>query len=154
MRIARIIVSAFLLLAGLPLLAEQAHPNFTGIWKLDTHRSTLNTQPPESITLYIHQNDPDFHLRSTEVRHGKSLAWSVHGRTDGKTLATKNREGVRVTHMYWQGSELVLEVKHDDRRGEKDAVYRYSLSDDGRTLVAREIRNDQDNRWVFTKKNG
>lgn len=154
MRTARIIVSVFLLLASLPLLSEDAHPNFTGIWKLDPHRSSPNTQPPDSITLYIHQNDPDFHLRSTEVRHGKSLAWSVHGRTDGKTLATKNREGLRVTHMYWQGSELVLEVKHDDKRGEENAVYRYSLSDGGRTLTAREIRNDQDNRLVFTKKSG
>lgn len=155
MRTVRVIISVLLLLFSLPLLAEDSsHPNFTGVWKLDPHRSSLSTQSPDSITLYIHQNDPDFHIRTTEVRHGKSTAWSAHGRTDGKSLATKNREGVRVTHMYWQGSDLVLEVKHDDKRGEKDAVYRYSLSDGGRTLTAREIRNDQDNRWVFTKKSG
>jgi hypothetical protein len=134
-----------------PIVAQEQKPNFTGIWKLDPHRSTVNGQIPDSVTLYIHQHDPDFHLRSTEVQHGKSWAWSVHGRTDGKTLELKSREGIKRTHMYWQGSQLVLEYQNNDKRGETQKVVRYSLSDGGRTLVAHEMDNDHENRLVFTK---
>jgi hypothetical protein len=136
-----------------PILAQQeSRPNFTGIWKFDPHRSMVSGQTPDSVTLYIHQNDPDFHLRRTEVQHGKSLAWSVHGRTDGKTLEQKSREGIKRTHMYWQGSQLVLEWQNNDKRGETQKVVRYSLSDGGRTLVAHEKDdNDHENKLVFTK---
>jgi len=153
MRSARVvIVVTFLLLCLASFAQEQARPNFTGVWKLDLHRSELSAAAPDTVTLYIHQNDPDFHLRSTEIRHGKSLAWSVHGRTDGKTLEYKNREGTRITHMYWQGEQLVLEVKNDSKRGDQQqTVYRYSLADDGRTLIASEKSNDHEARWVFTK---
>ena len=152
MRSARIVIAVFLLLCLTVSGQEQPRPNFTGIWKLDPHRSDLSSAAPESVTLYIHQNDPDFHLRSTEIRHGKSWAWSVHGRTDGKTLEFKNHEGTRVTHMYWQGSQLVLEMKNEDRRGDhQQTTYRYTLSDDGRTLIASEKSSDHEARWVFTK---
>jgi DICT domain-containing protein len=154
MRNARIVIFvAFLLLCLSSIAAqEQSRPNFTGVWKLDPHRSELTTAAPDAVTLYIHQNDPDFHLRSTETRRGKSSAWSVHGRTDGKTLQFKNREGTRITHMYWQGAQLVLEVKNDSKRGnQQQTVYRYSLADDGHTLIASEKSNDHEARWVFTK---
>ena len=153
MRSIRIVIFVSFLLSCLIVAAqEQSRPNFTGVWKLDTHRSELSAAAPDAVTLYIHQNDPDFHLRSTEIRHGKSWAWSVHGRTDGKTLEFKNREGKRITHMYWQGSQLVLEVKNDLKRGNQEQTeYRYSLADDGRTLIASEKSNDHEARWVFTK---
>jgi hypothetical protein len=156
MRSARTFTVILFLLLSFSLAAqEQPRPNFTGVWKLDPHRSDLSSAPPESVTLYIHQQDPDFHLRSTEVRHGKSLAWSVHGRTDGKTLEFKNHEGTRITHMYWQGSQLVLEMKNETRRGgQEKTTYRYSLADDGNTLIASEQSNDHEARWVFTKKSG
>jgi hypothetical protein len=135
-----------------PILAQQqSRPNFTGVWKLDPNRSNLDGRTPDSVTLYIHQNDPDFHLRRTEVQHGKSSAWSIHGRTDGKTLEQKSREGTKRTHMYWQGSQLVLEYQNNDKRGETQKVVRYTLSDGGRTLVANEKDNDHENKLVFTK---
>jgi hypothetical protein len=141
-----------LLLVSIPVYAqERSHPNFTGIWKLDPNRSTLNGAQPENVTLYIHQNDPDFHLRRTEVVHGKSNAWSVHGRTDGKTMEKKSREGTQRAHMYWQGSQLVLELKRDGKSGESRTTVRYSMADDGHTLIAQEKQNDQDSRWVFRK---
>lgn len=141
-----------LLLVSLPVCAQQGtHPNFTGIWKLDPNRSTLDGQRPENVTLYIHQNDPDFHLRRTEVVHGKSSAWSVHGRTDGKTMEKKSREGIQRAQMYWQGSQLVLELKRDGKNGESRKTVRYSMADDGHTLIAQEKENDQETRWVFRK---
>lgn len=128
-----------------------AQPNFTGVWKLDPGRSALDRQPPDSVTLYIHQHDPDFHLRRTEVRHGKSSAWSVHGRTDGKTLESKSREGIKRTHMYWQGTQLVLEFQVNDKHGQAEKITRYSLGEDGKTLVASERENGHENKWVFYK---
>ena len=101
--------------------------------------------------LYIHQNDPDFHVRRTEVQHGKSTAWSAHGRTDGTTLQTKGHDGVKRTHMYWQGSELVLEVKSDGHHGESQTIVRYRLADDGRTLIAQEDDDNHQMKWVFNK---
>lgn len=139
---------AFCLTAG---AQDSSHPNFTGIWKLDTQRSSADRPPADSITLYIHQNDPDFHLRHTEVQHGKQWAWSIHGRTDGKMLELKNRDGIKRTHMHWEGSELVLESRMNGKRGEWKTVVRYSLSDNGRTLVARESDNERETRLVFTK---
>lgn len=152
MRSRRVLLWLTVLLFCLALSAQdQAHPNFTGVWKLDPQRSTLGIQPPDSVTLYIHQNDPDFHLRRTEVQHGKSSAWSVHGRTDGKTLEQKSREGTKRTHMYWQGSQLVLEWQNEDKHGGQQKTVRYSLSDGGRTLVAHEKENEHETQWVFTK---
>ena len=155
MRISRVLAGIFALLFCLAVAAQEpgAHPNFTGIWKLDAQRTSPERQKPDSVTLYIHQNDPDFHLRRTEVQHGKSSAWSVHGRTDGKPLEWKSREGIRRTHMYWQGTQLVLEWKNDDKRGETKKSMRYSLTltDGGRTLIAQELDDNQQTRWVFTK---
>jgi hypothetical protein len=153
MRIRRVLVCFVIILFSLALAAEDQppRPNFTGVWKLDPHRSTLAANSPDSVTLYIHQNDPDFHLRSTIVEHGKSSAWSVHGRTDGKTLETKSREGMKRTHMYWQGSQLVLEWQTTDKHGASQRTVRYSLSDDGKTLIANESDNAHENKWVFAK---
>ena len=153
MRTKPIFVCLAVLLLCLSATAQQpSRPNFTGVWKLDVHRSSLGSRPPESVTLYIHQSDPDFHLRRTEVQHGKSSAWSVHGRTDGEVLEQKSREGTKRTKMYWQGSQLVLEWKNHDRHGEtQQKTVRYSLLDDGRTLVASEFDNDHEDKWVFTK---
>jgi hypothetical protein len=152
MRKGRLFVFLLIVLFGLGLCAQQpqgSRPNFTGVWKLDRGRSTLAENPPDSVTLYIHQNDPDFHVRRTEVQHGKFSAWSVHGRTDGKTLEWKNREGIRRTHMYWQGSQLVLELKNDSKRG--NLTVKYTLSDGGKTLIAHESDQDHEDKWVFTK---
>jgi hypothetical protein len=153
MRTKSTLVCLFVVLLCLASSAQdQSRPNFTGIWKLDVHRSALNSKPPESVTLYIHQSDPDFHLRRTEVQHGKSSAWSVHGRTNGEILEQKSRGGVKRTHMYWQGSQLVLEWKNHEKDGETEQkTVRYSLSDDGRTLVANEFDNDHESKWVFTR---
>jgi hypothetical protein len=152
MRISRVLLVLTALLSCLSAIAqESSHPNFTGIWKLDPQKSTLDRQSPDSVTLYIHQNDPDFHLRHMEVQHGKSWAWSVHGRTDGKMLELKNREGIKRTHMHWEGPELVLESKINGKNGERKTTIRYSLSDGGKTLTATESNNDHENRWVFTK---
>ncbi len=147
MRLKSTFVVALLLFFCVSLPAQDSHPNFTGIWKLDAGRSKVTSKAPDSVTLYIHQNDPDFHLRRTEVQHGKSSAWSVHGRTDGKMLESKSREGVKRTHMYWQGSQLVLEWQTDGKGGEMQKTVRYTLSDGGKTLIAHE----DDNQWVFSK---
>lgn len=156
MRFSRLfIVTVWVWAWSLTVFAQEpaVRPNFTGVWKLDSHRSVLDRQAPDSATLYIHQNDPDFHLRLTEVQHGKSSAWSVHGRTDGKTLDFKNREGSKRSHMYWQGSQLVLEWQTRNKHGQTESqrVVRYSLSHDGKTLVASEEDDNHENKWVFNK---
>ena len=142
-----VVIATWLVSIALGAQDSADRPNFTGVWKLDAHRSVLDRQPPDSATLYIHQNDPDFHLRLTETQHGKSSAWSVHGRTDGKTLDFKSHDGNKRSHMYWQGSQLVLEWQTRDKHGETRRVVRYTLSDGGRTLVASE----NENKWVFNK---
>ncbi len=153
MRISRVLLLfvAALLFASAAFAQESSHPNFTGIWKLDPERSELDRPSPDSLTLYIHQNDPDFHLRHTEVQHGKSWSWSVHGRTDGKMLELKNREGIKRTHMHWEGTELVLESRIDGKHGQMKTTVHYSLRDGGRTLIAREVDNNHETRLVFTK---
>lgn len=152
MRTHRFAICLSILLFCVAANAQDAyHPNFTGIWKLDPQRSVFNGQVPDSATLYIHQNDPDFHLRRTEVHHGKSSAWSVHGRTDGKALERKSRQGIQRTQMYWQGSELILEWKSADRYGETRKTVHYTLSDGGKTLVAQEEDDNHRSTWVFTR---
>ncbi|HEY3929801.1 MAG TPA: hypothetical protein VGL89_15625 [Candidatus Koribacter sp.] len=144
----------FVFLAGLLCClaaAAQSRPNFTGIWKLDAQRSNMPSSSANSVVLYIHQNDPDFHVRRTETQHGKSTAWSAHGHTDGTMVEMKSHDGVKRTHMYWQGSELVLEVKSDGHRGASHTVMRYQLADDGHTLIAQEDDNNHQIKWVFTK---
>ncbi len=153
MRVGRVFFVLAVFLCSFVLLAQEPPepPNFTGVWKIDLHRSTFDRQPPDSATLYIHQNDPDFHLRLTEVRQRKSSAWSVHGRTDGKVLDFKSRDGNKRTQMYWQGSQLVLEWQAKDKHGETRKVMRLSLADGGKTLLATETENGHENKWVFYK---
>ena len=142
-----------LVLLSFGLLAQPSdRPNFTGVWKLDPGRSTFKQNAPESAILYIHQNDPDFHIRQTEIQHGKTSAGSAHGRTDGKTLDFKSHDGTKRTHMYWEGSQLVLEWESKDKHGQSQRTFRYSLSDDGKTLIAREDDENRKNEWVFNKK--
>jgi hypothetical protein len=133
-------------------------PNFTGTWIFNPQTSSLEIPPPSASTFHIEHDEPHFHLSRTHVFNGKSDTWNIDLVTDGKhEVIERNSHYTARTRMYWEGRSLVLDMKMETKNGERASNFvRYSLTDDGKTLIALEHYQDSTekhlNKWVFDKE--
>lgn len=103
-----ILFLSFLALPALARLKEPQRPNFSGVWRYNPEKSTLQIPPPTSTTLCIDHREPDFHLSRTHVFGGKSDTWSIHLTTDGKEVVLKEEDRTLHSRSYWEGNKLVF----------------------------------------------
>lgn len=62
-----------------------AKSDFTGTWKFDHSKSSLQIPSPDSTSFVIEHNEPRFLLKRTHVFGGNSDTFSIDLTTDGKT---------------------------------------------------------------------
>ena len=143
-------------LAGAVAAQAPARPNFTGVYEFSPQRSQRQVPAPTSSTFRLEHQGTTFKLSRTHVYDGKPDTWGIELTIGGPEVEeTSGGQTVRVC-AYWQGNDLVFDstVTIKDRRATN--VVTYHLSDDGRTLTAKEVFRgpivNYDNVWVFEKK--
>jgi dienelactone hydrolase len=130
--------------------------DFSGTWKLNRSKSSLQIPWPDSTSFTIEHREPRFHLSRTHVFAGKSDTFSIDLTTTGETVV-RDHVGMKIhVRLYWEGETLVFDSKLE-REGEKGTnVVRYKLADEGRTFIAEERFRSElrsyENTWVFDKQ--
>jgi hypothetical protein len=135
-----------------------ARPDFSGTWRFNRARSALQSPAPDSLIFVIAHREPQFHLSNTHYNGANRDTFAIELTTDS-VEAERSYEGYRMrSRAYWDGDVLVwaATVTLLIEGGPIRNVARYSLADDGRTLIANEHQESgqlsHDNRWVFEKR--
>ena len=157
LRPAGFLTVGLLCVAGMASLAAQK-PDFSGTWVLNLDKSRLQIEDKiESGTFTIEHKEPDFRFSRVFVVGGKDDAVSYALTADGREKIVKEPGRTTTSRLYWDGDVLVLDeriVLGDGR--EATNVVRYSLRDEGKSLVAEEKfrgpRHKHDNLWVAERK--
>ncbi len=133
-----------------------AKPDFTGTWKFNRSKSSLQIPSPDSTTFVIEHNEPRFHLERTHVFGGNSDTFSIDLTTNGKVVE-RNHRGFEIrASLCWEGETLVFDsILH--REGEQATnIVRYKLADKDHVFLAderfRSEEHNYENRWVFDKQ--
>ena len=131
-------------------------PDFTGNWRFNPRRSTLQIPVPDSSRFEIDHREPRFRLTRTHVYGGVPDTFTVELTTDGQPYSRQFGPIHANLHLAWDGATLFLDsvVRSPDDEGTNQV--RYALEDGGRTFVAierwRSPRHQYDNRWVFDRE--
>jgi len=130
--------------------------DFTGTWKLNHEKSSLQIPAPESTIFVIKHSEPHFHLERTHVFGGNSDTLSIDLTTDGKAVV-RNHGGFEIhASLRWEGETLVFDSRLDRQGEQATNIVRYRLSDEGQIFIAEEQfrsrEHNHDNRWVFDKQ--
>jgi hypothetical protein len=130
-------------------------PDLSGTWRLNHGKSTLQIAAPDDSVFVIDHREPTLHLERTHVAGGRRDIFAIQLVTDGSETVLDSG-GLRLrARVFWEGETLVLD-SHVARGGEEGSNHvRYSLSEDGETLVAEErFRSasvNYDNVWWLDK---
>jgi hypothetical protein len=132
---------------------EARRRNLSGTWVMNSGKSRLQIQPPDSSVLHIEHREPTFELRRTHRVKGVADMFRITLTTDGREVVAAHSGRVIHSRCYWQGERLVFDSRVDTNEGEATNVVFYSLAADGRELTAEEhFRGptlSYDNLWVF-----
>lgn len=134
------------LLAAAGALAQNANPNFSGVWVLNKEKSDFGPLPaPDAATYTIRQEGANLSLDSDLDGSKKHLEFV----TDGQEHVTESdNDSEVVTRVYWSGKQLVF----DARRRPKPAhetnpvtwTSKWNLSDRGKIFtIDRQITTPQ-----------
>jgi hypothetical protein len=155
--IKRLLTLVVLSAAPVTGLAETPqHPDLAGVWVLSTTRSTVAQQGIRAGRLRIdHQGlQLRFHRTFVTAEGGDDLSWVLT--TDGVEKTTRSEGVTTHSRLFWEGDQLVLDEKLELPGRTATNVVRYSLTDEGRTLIAKEAfrgpRLQYDNTWVFERR--
>ncbi len=132
------------------------NPNFSGKWKFNSARSSLQIPVPESSTFVIEHREPLFRLTRTHIIDGREDTFTIELATDGEPVSHSHRGFVIHARLYWEGDALVFDSRLT-REGEQATNFvRYTLEDEGQTFIAEEHfrgeRQTYSNTWVFEKE--
>lgn len=154
MRAIGIAVHSLLLAAGLS--AEEApRPDLSGTWIFNPARSKLEKTAPMKSIFWIEHQDAEFKLTRTHVWGESWDTLSFQATTDGEELYREISGFESWTRMFWQGEELVLDMRLAYRGEEGTNVVHYRLADDGESFIAAEWyhmpREQNHNLWIFDR---
>jgi nuclear transport factor 2 (NTF2) superfamily protein len=152
-----ICITALWLLLAAPLPAEDGpQPDFSGTWIFNPEKSRLEmTAPTRSIFWIEHQNGR-FKLTRTHKWGERWDTLSFEAGTDGEETYRDMHGFEMWTRMFWNGAELVLDMKLAYRGEPGTNVVHYRLADEGKTFIAAEWyhmpREQHHNLWVFDRR--
>jgi len=142
------------------LQAEKIPPPFSGTWVLNMRRSRVEAaHPPVSGEAVIRYDGKTWHFKRTNRNDaGKVDVWSID-LVVGSAKFHVEKDGPYVfrSRMFLDGGSLILaeNITASDGQKGKNTV-RYSLEDNGNTLIADEKEQtpagNETNRWVFERK--
>jgi hypothetical protein len=131
-------------------------PDFSGVWKFNLGRSSLEIPPPDSTRFVINHREPQFRLERTHTFAGTADFFAIDLSTAGDTVESIHA-GISIrSRLTWEGDDLVFfsEMRRGDAHGTN--IVRYRLTDNGRTFVARERLDfegqSHENIWVFDRQ--
>jgi hypothetical protein len=131
-------------------------PDFSGTWKFNQSRSSLQIPAPDSTTFVIQHNEPRFHLERTHIFKGQSDTFAIELTTDGKVVELNHAGLVLSAHLQWEGETLLFDsiVTREGKRGTN--VVRYKLADQNQVFLADECfasaELNYENKWVFDRQ--
>ncbi len=115
-----------------------AHPNFTGVWKLNTAKSDFGVMPgPDVRTDTIDHSEPTLKLSRKENGPDGAREYILTMTTDGKeTVNSLGGADAKITAS-WEGPGLVINFKL--KLQDQDIAIRQvaTLSPDGKTLTSK-----------------
>jgi hypothetical protein len=145
----RRLACALLVLWSASALAQEApRPDFSGTWKLDKDKSTLQAPAPDTSILYIDHSGPRFLLTRAHVVDGEADLFHILVLTDGKDDVKKSQDHRTVNRCHWEGDKLILESRQRTGRKESLTVMKHSLSPDGKTLTVEERFTGPDKKYA------
>ena len=148
-------VLACAILAPAPV-SGQAHPDFSGVWRLVPNESEMIGGGAESssehqITWLVNHRDPEISVVVNVRDAGGSHEFSFSCTTDGKECVNELPQLSEVRRMaaVWDGTVLVMSQRASTAHGDFTARDRLSLTDSGQRLVfERTVINDRGERPV------
>ena len=130
--------------------------DFTGTWKFNPGKSSLQIPAPDSTDFVIEHNEPRLHLERTHVFGGKSDSFSIDLTTDGQVVEFNHGEVVISASLHWEGRTLVFDSTLTRGGEQATNIVRYKLADKNQVFVADERFHSRElkykNRWVFDRQ--
>jgi hypothetical protein len=121
-----------------PMPGAGGHPNFSGVWKLNTAKSDFGVIPgPDTRTDTIDHSEPTLKLSRKENGPDGAREYVLTMTTDGKeTVNSLGGADAKITAM-WEGPGLVINFKL--KLQDQDIAIRQvaTLSPDGKTLTSK-----------------
>ena len=151
-----VILFAGCLVAGCATRKGVARPDFSGTWVLDLARSSLEIPAPDSSIFVIDHDEPQLVAERTHALGGETNTVRTVMSTDGVLRSVRVGNLEIPTRVYWDDDALVLEQEWSQGEVHISNHVRYTLSDDGGTMVADEqMRAGSDshhNVWTFRRR--
>jgi len=131
------VISLAFLLCSIPthFSAQQAKPDLSGKWKLNTSKSKLEGYHAEEYR--IKHSEPRLVMEYTLPFSTETYSYITDG--EERLASSSSKNGVTRGKAYWDGDTLVIEGRNDRSRG--SWIARYTLSQDARSLVVAEHFN-------------
>jgi len=159
------VVFLFVILVGGTAIAQDV--NFSGIWKLDTEKSDFQmfrNRPDMDINMtyeITHEGEKIIIKKISKMPRGERTTEFTYT-TDGKECVNETfRGGESVSTCIWENNTLVINTEQEFQRRRMGGMMRmsvtekYSLSEDGKTLTVKTIRETprgkMENTYVFNK---
>jgi hypothetical protein len=142
--------------AGCNVGAGALKPNLSGTWLLDLSRSSLEITSPDSTIFVIDHVEPILRAERTHVLDDMVNVVEASLTTDS-ALATVHAGGLEIpTRVYWDGDVLVFDQEWSQGGARIANLVRYTLIDEGQTLVADEYMqagpDHHHNVWIFGRR--
>lgn len=133
-----------------------AKPDFTGTWRFNPDKSSLQIPAPEYTSFEIEHREPRFHLERTHVFGGNRDIFSIDLMTNGEAVVQAHAGFEIHASLHWEGETLMFESKLKREGEQATNIVRYSLSDDGQNFIAAEQfcgnEYSYENTWVFDRQ--
>jgi hypothetical protein len=132
------------------------HPDFSGTWRADFGRSRLEIQSPASSVFTIRHSDPSLLLTRTHKAEQYEDTFALQLLTDGRETRMRKGEMQIRCICVWKGNSLHLDSRVVSCGMESRNAVVYTMSEDGRELVAEETfdgpSNKYHNVWVLVRE--
>ncbi len=127
-------------------------PNFSGRWRANFAKSSLQIPLPEATVFIVEHEEPDLVLSRTHTSNGKRDTWSIQLTTDGRQVVQRSAEREIRCRAYWEGEALVFEARlSTGEGGEGHNLVHYRMAEDGNAFTAferyRSPSRNYDNLW-------
>lgn len=135
-----IAAAAVALLIATTAGAQDAHPNLSGTWTMDSGKSEQGPLTPQSMSMVVEQNGDQFNITrdvTTQAGQAKSTTnYTVDGKPYKNTVKQGNGGNVDVTSVLsWEGSSLIVKNTLMQMGQEIHQTDKYTLGADGKTLT-------------------
>ncbi len=131
-------------------------PDFSGVWRFNPKRSSLQIPAPDSSVFVIEHHEPRLHFERTHTYAAGSDLFTIDLTTDDRPVELSHGGLTIRSRMYWEDDTLVFhsDLRQGDVQGTN--IVRYRLVDGGHTIVALERLDfpghTHENTWVLEKQ--